>query len=81
MKKDNKLYLTIELGNCVSGISNITIEFSFDNARDMVNAKRILDVKIQELYLQSYRKEIGQELSDCLEENEVHNTFTYTYGG
>ena len=81
MKKDNKLYLTIELGNCVSGISNITIEFSFDNARDMVNAKRILDVKIQELYLQSYRKEIGQELSDCLEANGVHNTFTYTYGG
>ena len=81
MKKDNKLYLTIELGNCVSGISNITIEFSFDNARDMVNAKRILDVKIQELYLQSYRKEIGQELSDCLAENGIHNTFTYTYGG
>lgn len=81
MKKDNKLYLTIELGNCVSGISNISIVFSFDNARDMVNAKRILDVKIQELYLQRYREEIAQELSDCLEANGVHNTFTYTYGG
>ena len=81
MKKDNKLYLTIELGNCVSGISNISIVFSFDNARDMVNAKRILDVKIQELYLQRYREEIAQELSECLAENGVHNTFTYTYGG
>lgn len=45
MHSDNKLYVTIELGNCISGISDITIVFSFDNARDMVNAKRILDVK------------------------------------
>lgn len=73
-EKNYDVYIKILVGSRRQGV-DIRLIFRFENPRDMISAKKLIDQKSKELIAKPIDEGIGYNISKYLSSNGIKNTF------